>query len=82
MIIGFGVAPRRSTRTTTSPLPLPEDTVFTSKSTEHKDHVLLYSSTFVFDEAKLGRNVKRYTNSQARMPCKGLCALLAAAERE
>ena len=47
-------------------LPLPEDMVSTGKSTEHKDHVLLYCSTFFFDEVKLGRNLKRYTNSQTK----------------
>ena len=63
---------------------LPEDAVVLDNSTEKKANVLLYSSTFFFDEAKLGRNLKRYTNSQTRaQPARdGLCALLAAAERE
>jgi len=74
MLLKFGLGGHRD-------VALPKDTVLSGKSTEHKDHVLLCSSTFVFDEAKLARNVKRYTNSQTRMPCKGLCELLAAAER-
>lgn len=59
MLLKFGFGGHRD-------LPLPEDMVSTGKSTEHKDHVLLYCSTFFFDEEKLGRNLKRYTNSQTK----------------
>ena len=78
MLLKFGFGGQRD-------LPLPEDTVFTRKSTEHKDHVLLYCSAFFFDEVKLGRNLKRYTNSQTKVWGEvqvrdGLSVLLAAAE--
>jgi hypothetical protein len=59
MLLKFGFGGHRD-------LPFPENMVFTGKSTEHKEHVLLYCSTFMFDEVKLGRNLKRYTNSQTK----------------
>ena len=59
MLLKFGFGGHRD-------LPLPEDMVVTGKSTQHKDHVLLYCSTFFFDEVKLGHNLKRYTNSQTK----------------
>jgi hypothetical protein len=78
MLLKFGFGGHRD-------LPLPEDMESTGKSTEHKDHVLLYCSTFFFDEVKLGRNLKRYTNSQTKVWGKaqrrnGLSVLLAAAK--
>lgn len=87
MLLKFGFGGHRD-------LPFPENMVFTGKSTEHKEHVLLYCSTFMFDEVKLGRNLKRYTNKQTKQTkgCggvngrgvwngrDGLCVLLAAAK--
>jgi len=87
MLLKFGFGGHRD-------LPFPEDMVFTGKSTEHKEHVLLYCSTFMFDEVKLGRNLKRYTNKQTKQTTgcggvngrgvwngrDGLCVLLAAAK--
>ena len=63
------------------------DAVHTGKSTFHKDRVLLYCSKLTFDEEKMHRNLKRYTNSQTKMCGRGktrdgLCMLLAAAYEE
>jgi hypothetical protein len=78
MLLKFGFGGHRD-------VPLPEDMMLTGNSTEHKEHVLLYCSTFFFDEVKLGRNLKRYTNSQTKVWGQvqvrdGLSVLLAAAE--
>ena len=80
MLLKFGFGGQRD-------CALPTDAVHSGKSTFHKERVLLCCSKLTFDEVKMRRNLKRYTNSQTKMCGRektrdGLCMLLAAAYEE
>lgn len=81
LLLKFGFGGNRD------PECVPAEGLRKGKSTDNKDRVVLYSRILFFDEEKLDRNVKRYTNSQSKEPasggkCDGLGMLLAVAYEE